>query len=50
MSKTGWWSINFDITLDGKEVCFDDLSESAQEHILYLIMNGHRHGEVVEEG
>ena len=49
MTKTGWWSVNFDITLEGEEVKFEDLDECSQEHILHLIADGYKSGEVVEE-
>lgn len=49
MTKYGWWVVKFEITLDGKEIRFDDLTECSQEHILYCIINGYRQGEVVEE-
>lgn len=49
MTKTGWWSVKFDITLEGEEVRFEDLSESSQEHILECIRDGCVQGEVVEE-
>ena len=49
MTKTGWWKVDFEITLDGENVRFQDLSEISQEHILRLIFNGCRQGEVVEE-
>ncbi len=46
--KYGWWVVNFDITLDGETVRFDDLSEVSQEHILRQIFDGYRQGEVCE--
>lgn len=49
MTKTGWWSVKFEITLDGEEVRFEDLDECSQEHILECIADGYRQGEVVEE-
>lgn len=45
--KTGFWSISFEITLDGKTVRYEDLDEVTQEHILYNISNGYFHGEIV---
>lgn len=44
----GWWEVNFDITLEGEEVSFDDLSEVSQEHIANLIGEGYVSGEVHE--
>ena len=49
MTKSGWWVVNFEITLEGEEIRFDDLSECSQQHILDCIMDGYRQGEVVEE-
>lgn len=49
MTKTGWWVVKFDITLDGETVRFEDLDECSQEHILECIKDGCRQGEVVEE-
>ena len=49
MYKRGWWKVNFEITLDGENVGFDDLSESAKEQILYYVSRGCWQGEVEEE-
>ena len=49
MAKSGWWVVNFDITLDGESVRFEDLDECSQEHILECIKDGCRQGEVVEK-
>lgn len=49
MTKTGWWAVNFEITLDGKEIRFEDLDEYSQEHIAECIKDGYRQGEIVEE-
>lgn len=49
MTKTGWWHVTFDITLEGVDIDFDELSEVSQEHILRMIGEGCRAGEVVEE-
>lgn len=49
MTKGGWWSVKFELTLDGEKVRFDDLSECTQEHILSLIKEGYWCGEIVEE-
>ena len=49
MTKTGWWNVKFEITLDGENVRFEDLDECSQEHILECIKDGYRQGEVVEE-
>lgn len=42
MTKTGWWGVDFNITLEGETVRFDDLSECSQEHILQKISEGRR--------
>ena len=49
MYKRGWWSVKFDITLDGEEVRFCDLDEVSQEHIAKCILDGCHQGEVIEE-
>lgn len=48
MEKYGWWSVKFELTLDGEEVRFDDLSEVTQEHIANCIKEGYRQGEICE--
>ncbi len=49
MYKRGWWKIKFELTLDGEEVRFSDLSESTQEYIAELIKDGYKEGEIIEE-
>ena len=49
MTKIGWWSVKFDLTLDGENVRFRDLSECTQEHIAELIKEGYYCGEIIEE-
>jgi hypothetical protein len=49
MTKTGWWSVDFNITLEGENVRFEDLDECSQEYILRKISEGYTNGEVVEE-
>lgn len=49
MTKTGWWGVDFDITLEGETVRFSELSECSQAHILQKISEGYTSGEVVEE-
>ena len=46
MTKTGWWAVDFQITLEGEEVRFSDLDETTQEHIAELIKEGYTNGEV----
>lgn len=41
--------MNFEITLEGEPVRWDDLSEVSQEHILDRIKEGYTNGEVIEE-
>ena len=49
MMRTGWWNVIFTITLDGEEVSFEGLGESAQEYILTLIREDYTNGEVFDE-
>lgn len=49
-TKTGWWSVKFDLTLDGEEVRWEDLSLDTQAHIIEDINNGYYQGEIIEEG
>ena len=49
MTKSGWWNVSFEITLEGEEIRWEDLSECSREHILYCVMNGYTQGEIVEE-
>ena len=49
MTKTGWWTVDFNITLEGKDIRFEDLDECSQEHILECIKDGCCQGEVVME-
>lgn len=46
--KTGWWFIKFDLTLEGEDVRWDDLSEATQEHIAKMILEGFCSGEIYE--
>lgn len=46
---SGWWSVKFEITLDGKRVRFWELSEATQQHILQSIREDIYSGEVLEE-
>lgn len=45
----GSWSVDFDITFEGEETSFDNLSETTQEHIAESIKEGYAQGEIVEE-
>lgn len=38
------WSVSFDITVNGKSVKFDELTESEQEQILSLIKEDYYSG------
>ena len=49
MAKTGWWSIELELTLDGEDVRWDDLDECTQEHIAECIREGYTSGEICEE-
>ena len=33
MEKYGWWTVKFELTLDGEEILWDNLDECTQEHI-----------------
>lgn len=47
-TKSGWWSVKFELTLDGEEVRWENLSETTQSHILEQIGNGYYQGEIIE--
>lgn len=49
MMKTGWWSVKFELTLEGESVRWDDLDEATQEHIAEKIKEGYCGGEIVIE-
>lgn len=49
MTKRGRWHAFIDLTLEGEAVPWEDLSGSTQEHILKLIAEGFRSGEIFEE-
>lgn len=46
---TGWWQVKFNLTLDGEEARWEDLSESTQAYILEQINEGYWQGEIIEE-
>jgi len=48
-TKIGWWKVNFELTLEGEEVRFDDLSDNTREHIIQCLKEGYIEGEIVEE-
>lgn len=50
--KTGFWSVKFELTLDGQSVRWEDLPETAQSDILAMIANDYLSGElcIVDEG
>lgn len=48
-SKYGWWSVSFDLKLEGQQVYWDELSDVTQEHICKEILGGYRQGEICEE-
>ena len=47
-TKTGYWSVSFDITVDGEDSDWDSLSETTRQHILSEIGEGYTNGELVE--
>lgn len=47
--KTGWWTVKFELTLDGEDILWDDLDETTQEHIAECIKEGYVSGEIVIE-
>ncbi len=47
--KTGWWSVSFELTLEGEAVRWDDLDEATLEHIAECIKEGYCGGEIVIE-
>lgn len=49
MTKLGWWNVSFELTLDGKEIRWEDLDECTQEHIAEMIKDGYNGGEIVIE-
>ena len=49
MMKTGWWSVDFTLTLEGEEVRFDDLSDNSRQHIIDCLKEGYEQGELIEE-
>lgn len=48
-TKTGWWKVKFELTLDGEEVRWEDLSMDTQANILENIDGGYWQGEIIEE-
>lgn len=49
MMKTGCWSVNFELTMEGEDVRWEDLDERTQEHIAACIKEGYTSGETVAE-
>lgn len=49
MTKYGSWYVKFELTLEGEDVRWDDLSDATQEHIAEMIKDGYVSGEIVEE-
>lgn len=49
MAKKGYWQVEFTLSLDGKDVEFDDLSEETRKHIIEEILDGYTGGEIEEE-
>ena len=42
------WSVNFEVTINGEEVSFDELSENAKRTILDCIANDYYSGTFVD--
>ena len=42
------WSVNFEVTINGEEVSFDELSENAKRIILDCIANDYYSGTFVD--
>lgn len=49
MTKTGWWYVKFELTLEGEDVRWEDLDECTQEYIAELIKEGYVGGEICIE-
>lgn len=47
--KTGWWKIRFDVTLDGIEIDFDELSLENKRKVQAMLAQGCVAGEIIEE-
>lgn len=47
--KYGWCHVTLDLTIEGEKVRWDDLSETTQEHIAAMILEGYGSIEIVEE-
>lgn len=47
--KRGWWKVRFDVTLDGIEIDFDELSARSKRKIQAMLAQGCVAGEIVEE-
>lgn len=49
MTKYGFWNVNFELTLEGEEVRWEDLDGVSQEHIVKMILEGYCSGEICIE-
>lgn len=47
--KCGWWKVRFDVTLDGIEIDFDELSDHSKRNIQAMLAQGCVAGEIAEE-
>jgi hypothetical protein len=47
--KTGWWRVKIELTLEGKEILWRDLSDLTREHIVQSLMDDCYQGEIVEK-
>lgn len=46
--KHGTWAVYFELTLDGRSVKWENLTESAQTEILQAIADGYHSGNLYE--
>lgn len=47
--KSGWWKVRFEVTLDGVEIDFDELSAENKRKINKMVGQGCVAGEIQEE-
>ena len=47
--KRGWWKVRFDVTLDGIEIDFDELSDRSKRKIQAMLAQGCVAGEIAED-
>ena len=49
MVRKGSWHVEFELSLDGKDVEFEELSEETQKYITEQILDGYVGGWIEEE-